>query len=121
MKTNELFPDEVTVAPNCSEYELNIVGVYQDPLTQSWGVPMCRLATQLAGEDRIRNTWYDVHSLADIDIFLDAIRAALVADVIVIATGEIEWMQTWRFRMGSSSSGFSSTDSLKILLPSSPL
>jgi hypothetical protein len=37
------------------------------------------------------------------------------------ATGEIEWMQTWRFRMGSSSSGFSSTDSLKILLPSSPV
>jgi site-specific recombinase XerD len=35
------------------------------------------------------------------------------------ATGEIEWMQTGRFRMGSSSVGFSSTDSLKILLPSS--
>jgi hypothetical protein len=35
-------------------------------------------------------------------------------------SGEIEWMQTGRFRMGSSSSGFSSTDSLKILLPSSP-
>jgi hypothetical protein len=39
----------------------------------------------------------------------------------VFATGEIEWMQNWRFRMGSSSVGFSSTDSLKILLPSSPL
>ena len=39
----------------------------------------------------------------------------------VVATGEIEWMQTWRFRMGSSSSGFSSTDSLKIFLPSSPV
>jgi hypothetical protein len=37
------------------------------------------------------------------------------------AKGEIEWMQYWRFRMGSSSGGFSSTDSLKTLLPSSPL
>jgi integrase len=38
-----------------------------------------------------------------------------------IVSGEIEWMQTGRFRMGSSSVEFSSTDSLKILLPSSPL
>ena len=37
------------------------------------------------------------------------------------AKGEIEWMQNGRFRMGSSSSGFSSKDSLKTLLPSSPL
>jgi len=35
------------------------------------------------------------------------------------ATGEIEWMQIGRFRTGSSSVGFSSIDSLKILLPSS--
>jgi ABC-type transporter Mla maintaining outer membrane lipid asymmetry ATPase subunit MlaF len=35
-------------------------------------------------------------------------------------SGEIEWMQNWRFRMGSSSLGFYSTDSLKTLLPSSP-
>ena len=35
-------------------------------------------------------------------------------------SGEIEWMQTGRFRMGSSSWGFSSKDSLKYFLPSSP-
>jgi hypothetical protein len=38
----------------------------------------------------------------------------------VNAKGEIEWMQNRRYRMGSSSGGFSSKDSLKILLPSSP-
>jgi hypothetical protein len=48
MKGIELLSDEMTVAPRESGYELNIVGVYQDPLTQSWGVPMCRLAMQLA-------------------------------------------------------------------------
>jgi hypothetical protein len=37
------------------------------------------------------------------------------------ANGEAEWIQNGRFRTGSSSVGFSSTDSLKILLPSSPL
>ena len=39
----------------------------------------------------------------------------------LVATGEIKWMQNRRFRMGSSSVRFSSTDSLKILLPSSRL
>jgi hypothetical protein len=37
------------------------------------------------------------------------------------AKGEMEWMQTGRLRMGSSSGGFSSKASLKTLLPSSPL
>jgi hypothetical protein len=45
MNANDLHSDEVTVAPTESEYALSIVGVYQDPLTQSWGVPMRRLAT----------------------------------------------------------------------------
>jgi hypothetical protein len=68
MNAPELFSDEVTAVPTESEYALNIVGVYQDTVTQSWGVPMCRLATQLAGEDHIRNTWFDVDSLNDIGI-----------------------------------------------------
>jgi hypothetical protein len=37
-----------------------------------------------------------------------------------IASGEVEWIQNGRFRMGSSSGGFSSKSSLKILFPSSP-
>jgi len=103
MKAIELLPDEVTVGPTESEYALNIVGVYQDPLTQSWGMPMCRLATQLAGEDHIRNKWFDVHSLNDLGILLEAVRAALVADVIVISVyaadelplGLYVWIDAW--------------------------
>jgi hypothetical protein len=103
MDATELLSDEVTVAPTESEYALNIVGVYQDPVTQSWGVPMCRLATQLAGEDRIRNTWFDVHSLDDIGVLLEAVRAALLADVIVISVyaadelplGLYVWIDAW--------------------------
>ncbi len=34
-------------------------------------------------------------------------------------SGETEWMQSWRLRTGSSSPGFSSSNSLKTLLPSS--
>jgi uncharacterized membrane protein YeaQ/YmgE (transglycosylase-associated protein family) len=40
---------------------------------------------------------------------------------LIGAKGEIEWMQNGRLRTGSSSSGFSLEDSLKNLLPSSPL
>jgi DNA-binding NarL/FixJ family response regulator len=47
MKAIELTSEKVTVAPKASEFELNSVGVYQNPLTQSRGVPLCRLATQL--------------------------------------------------------------------------
>jgi hypothetical protein len=103
MNTIELLSDEVTVGPDVSAYDLSIVGVYQDPLTQSWGVPMCRLATQLAGANRIRNTWYDVHSLSDTEILLDAVHSALVADVIVVsvyAADELPidlyvWIDAW--------------------------
>jgi hypothetical protein len=48
------------------------------------------------------------------------LRRRLEAILRGYVSGEIEWMQNWRFRMGSSSLGFYSTDSLKTLLPSSP-
>lgn len=91
------------VAPAKSEYALNIVGVYQDPLTQSWGMPMCRLASQLAGEEHVRETWYDVHSLDDVQILTDAVHAALVADVLVVSLyaadelplGLYVWIDAW--------------------------
>jgi hypothetical protein len=103
MNATELFSDEVTATPTESDYALNIVGVYQDTVTQSWGVPMCRLAMQLAGEGHFRNTWYDVHSLDDIETLLEAVRAALVADVIVISVYAAEelplglyvWIDAW--------------------------
>ena len=47
MKAIDLPSEGVTVAPNESGHELKRVGVYRDPLTQSRGLPMCRLATQL--------------------------------------------------------------------------
>ena len=103
MNAIELLSDEVIVAPAKSEYALNIVGVYQDPLTQSWGVPMRRLATQLAGEEHILDTWYDLHSLDDIQVLMEAVCAALVADVIVVSVHAAEelplglyvWIDAW--------------------------
>ena len=109
MNATDFLSDQVTVAPAESEYALNIVGVYQDPLTQSWGVPMCRLATQLAGNEHVRNTWYDAHSLDDIQILTEAVRAALVADLIVVSVhaadelplGLYVWIDAWLPRRAS--------------------
>ncbi|MGO8699129.1 MAG: hypothetical protein ACLQVY_15570 [Limisphaerales bacterium] len=103
MNAAELLSGEVIVAPTKSEYALNIVGAYQDPLTQSWGMPMCRLATQLAGEEPVRDIWYDAHSLDDIQVLMEAVGAALVADVIVVSVraadelplGLYVWIDAW--------------------------
>ena len=91
------------MAPEASGYTLNIAGVYQDSVTRDWAMQSCRRATQLAGEERFQNNWYDANSLSDHGILLDAVQAALVADVIVVsvyAADELPldlyvWVQTW--------------------------
>jgi len=103
MNATEPLSDEVAAAPAESDYALNIVGIYQDEVTQSWGAPICRLAKQVAGEDHVRDTWYDVHSLDDIETLLEAVRAALAADMIVISVHAAEdlplglyvWIDAW--------------------------
>jgi hypothetical protein len=94
---------EVAVAPDEAAYSLNIAGVYQDSVTRDWAMQSCRRATQLVGEESLQNAWYDANSLSDPGIFLDAVRAALVADVIVVsvyAADELPldvyvWIQAW--------------------------
>jgi hypothetical protein len=98
--TNQL---EVAIAPDETAYSLNIAGVYQDPVTRHWGMQTCRRATQLVGEDRVQNAWFDANSLSDPGIFLDAVHAALMADVIMVsvyAADELPldvyvWIQAW--------------------------
>jgi len=91
------------MAPDEAAYTLSIAGVYQDSVTRDWAMQTCRRATQLVGEQSVQNAWYDAHSLGDPGIFLDAVRAALVADVIVVsvyAADELPldlyvWVQAW--------------------------
>jgi len=47
MKVIDLLSEEVAVGTHEPGHKLNRVGVYQDPLTQSWAGPMCRLAAQM--------------------------------------------------------------------------
>jgi hypothetical protein len=95
--------DEVNIVPDAPGYTLNIVGVYQDMLTRYWAMQTCRWATQFARAGRVQNKWFSVDSLNDPGIFVDAVRSALVADVIVVsihAADELPpdlcvWFEAW--------------------------
>jgi hypothetical protein len=96
-------PFEVALAPVEAGKALNIAGVYQDSVTRDWATQICRRATRLAEQERVQNSWHDVHSLADPVILLDAVSAALVADVIVVSVYAAEelpldlyvWVDAW--------------------------
>jgi|HubBroStandDraft_1064217.scaffolds.fasta_scaffold312435_2 hypothetical protein len=100
-----VFSDEAAMAMALDEsaFALNVAGIYQDAITRGWAMQTCRPVAQLAGEERIRNLWYNAHSLSDQGILQDAVRAALTADVIVVsvyAADELPldlyvWFEAW--------------------------
>jgi hypothetical protein len=90
MKTMELLEHttkqfEVSIARDKPEDTLKIAGVYQDNVTRDWAMRTCRRATLLTNTERVHDRWFDINSLSDHGILLDAVRAALVADVIVVS------------------------------------
>jgi hypothetical protein len=95
--------DEVSIASDESGHTLNIAGVYQDRVTQDWAMQTCHWATQMARAGRVHNSWFNVNSLGDSGIFVDAVCAALLADVIVVsvyAADELPldlcaWFEAW--------------------------
>lgn len=107
----QAFPsaDEIDPAPNEADYCLNIMGVYQDTVSRSRAMQMCHRATQLAGEERVKQIWYNDDSLGDEAILRDAVRSALMADVIVVSLysadelslGFCSWVNEWVPRRAS--------------------
>jgi hypothetical protein len=101
--------DGVAMAPVEAGYALNLAGVYQDCVTRDWAMQTYRRATRLAGKERVQDTWFDVNSLSDHGILLHAVRAALVADVIVVSVYAAEelpldlylWFEAWLPRRSS--------------------
>jgi hypothetical protein len=98
-----VLPDNADMAADESKFILSIAGVYQDSVTRDWAMQACHRATRLAGEERIQNTWYSAKSLGDPGTFSEAVRAALVADVIVVSVhaadplppGLHAWFDAW--------------------------
>jgi hypothetical protein len=108
MKTVELVerptkPLVMAIALDELEYTLNTVGVYQDNVTRDRAVRTCRRATQLTKKERIHDMCFDINSLGDQGILLDAVRVALVAGVIVVSVHAAHdlpldlyvWFEAW--------------------------
>jgi hypothetical protein len=72
---------------DCDEavYPLNVAGVYQDSVTRGWAVQAYLPPIPRVEKDQIRKKWYDVHSLSEPEILLEAVHTALAADVIVVS------------------------------------
>jgi hypothetical protein len=95
--------EKAALAPDESRLRPNIVGVYQDVLSRNWAMQICQPAAQLVGEERVQNLWYEIDSLSDTKILLEAVRAALVANVIVVSVHAADelplnlyvWIDVW--------------------------
>src|SRR5579863_7036000 len=85
LEEQNVFSEELETVPGSSGYEFKIAVVYQDALAQDWAIQMCRPVRQQFGGENVQNTWYSVRSLSDPEILVEAAKAALAADVIVIA------------------------------------
>jgi hypothetical protein len=83
--------------------EFKIAVVYQDKLMRSWAMQMCGPVARRAGTEYVKDTWHDVNSLHDPQILIQAVHAALAADVIVVAVHAAEelpselcaWIDVW--------------------------
>ena len=109
--------DEVAIAPVESGFSLNVAGVYQDSVTRDRAVQTCRRATRIAGEERVQSAWYNVSCLSDPGMLVDAVRAALAADVIIVSVHAADelppslynWIEAWlsrRVPAGGCAGGF---------------
>lgn len=95
--------DEGGIVQDESGCALKIAGVYQDSVTRDWATEMCRAGTPPGGEEYVQMIWHNVNSLSDPAILLEAVRAALVADVIVVSVYAADqlpldlyvWIDVW--------------------------
>ena len=95
--------EEPGIAPVESGHAFSIAGIYQDALTCGWAVQLCRPVTQLAGEEWVQHTWYEVPTLRDPCILLNAVQTALRADVIIVSVHAADelpaelyaWIEAW--------------------------
>ncbi len=79
-----LFEGETNTYPQRNP-ELKTVEIYQDPLMESWALPMVSRAVRQAGERTTRKRQFELEELANQRAFDAAVHAALWADVIVVA------------------------------------
>jgi hypothetical protein len=95
--------DRAGIAAATTEQALNVVIVYQDPLTRHWATDLWDRVGQVIGSGGIcRKTW-KLSDLTRAFAFADAVHAAAEADMLVISirdAGELPtllyvWIDAW--------------------------
>jgi hypothetical protein len=96
--------EEVFHARDELGHPLKVAFTYQDAVTRQWGLEMYRQVAQLFGADHIHDTWWNSTSLlSDPKLLQDAVLAATLADVMVVAVHAAEelpldlyvWIDAW--------------------------
>jgi len=91
-----------------TEQALNVVVVYQDPLTRFWAADLWDRVGQLIESADISRKFWKLSDLASAAAFADAVEAAAVADVLVISIRDggglplllHDWIDAWMPRRG---------------------
>jgi hypothetical protein len=99
----DLSSEDLETSSGDPGYKFKIAVVYEDKVTQSWAMQLCHPVEEKFGGEFVENTWHEVNSLSDPEILLEAVHAALSADVIVIsvyAADELPpelcaWINVW--------------------------
>ena len=76
---------EGTIPPREADYALSVAVVYQDVLTREWATHACGRATRVVGPEHIRSSWWKAKYLNHPRVYQDAVRATVLADVIMVA------------------------------------
>ncbi|MGO8700419.1 MAG: hypothetical protein ACLQVY_22240 [Limisphaerales bacterium] len=86
-----------------SDYSLKVTVIYHDEFTRALASQALDRTAQSAGMDTFRCSWWSVANLLNFQVLDDAARAAIAADIIVVAVrapGELPpglcaWIDSW--------------------------
>jgi len=92
-----------TRAEDESAFALNVVVLYQDPLTLYWATELWDRVGELIGGGGVCRSSWRISDLAHPDVFAEAVQAAAKANIIVVSfrdTGVLppslcEWVDAW--------------------------
>jgi hypothetical protein len=85
--------------------QLKTVEIYQDPIIESWALPLVSRAVRQAGEGTTLKRQFELADLAHQRAFNEAVHAAQSADVIVVAIYAVRdlpdtlynWVDAWMY------------------------
>lgn len=97
------FSDLPATAWPVPDYDLTIAGVYQDAATREWATQVASHAIQLVGQRSAHSTWWKIGELGEPRFVMDAVQAAVTADLLIVAVRAAdkmpfdlyEWIESW--------------------------